>query len=147
MAARSFRNVTYNYNSAVVSLGGGFVTNGAAQPTVFQGPYGLAATGPNGASNLPNGISAIARSGVGTYLVTFVDNFFAVLYAGCDLAMGTPANNYAQFNGFTNLNAASTLVLTATISIFVGAAVADLAAGGNTNIVSFFFDFKNSSVV
>lgn len=142
MANRAFRNQSMTYNAGFVSVEGGFVTNGASQPTVWQGPYGLAATGPAGVSNLPLGISAITRSGAGTYLITFLDNFYALLYAAADLAMGTPTNNYAQLNGLTNLN--TTSVLTATISIFVGAGVADLAAGGNTNIVSFCFEFKNA---
>lgn len=143
MAYRAFRNTAYQYDSGTVTVTGGFVSNTASNPTIFQGPWGLAATGgPSGVANLPNGISAITHSGTGTFLLTFVDNFFCVLYAGTDLAMGTPANNFAQFNGFTNLNTTSTL--TATISIFVGASVADLGPGSNTNVVSFCFVFKNS---
>lgn len=143
MAYRAFRNTGFMYDSGSVTLTGGFVTNGGSNPTIFQGPWGLAATGgPSAVANLPNGISALTRSGTGTYLLTFVDNFVAVLYAGCDLAMGTPTNNFAQFNGFTNLN--TTSALTATISIFVGASVGDLASGSNTNVVSFCFVFKNT---
>jgi hypothetical protein len=122
---------------------GGFVTNTASNPVTFQGPWGLAATGgPSAQSNLPSGISAITHTGTGIHTLTFVDNFFCCLYAGCDLAMGTAANNFAQFNGFTNLNTTSTL--TATITTFVGASAADLGTGSNTNIISFCFVFKNN---
>lgn len=143
MANRSFRNQGYTYDSGTVAITGGFVTNNASSPTVFLGPWGTAATGgPSGVANLPNGITAITRTGVGTHQLTFTDNFFCHLFAGVNLAMGTPANNFAQFSGFTNMNTTSTL--TAVITTFVAGSAADLVAGSNTNIISFHFVFKNS---
>lgn len=142
MAYRSFRNTSYVYDPGTVMVAGGFVTNTASDPATFQGPFGLAASGPNGVSNLPTGISAITHSGTGQYTLTFIDNFYALLYAGTDLAMGTAANNFAQFNGFTNLNTSSTM--TGIITVFVGGTATDLGTGSNTNIVSFCFVFKNT---
>lgn len=137
MAGRGYRNQTFTPNIGEVWISGGFVCNGASNPVLFQGPTGLNAT-------LPNSVSSIVRTGAGTYTISLIDNFYCLLYGGLDLAMGTPTNNYAQFNGFTNINVAGALPV-GTMSIFVGAGVADLAAGGNTNIVSFTFCFKNSS--
>jgi hypothetical protein len=143
MANRAYRNQGFCADSGVVEIQGGFVTNGGSNPTVFLGPWGLAATGgPSGVANLPNGISAITHSGTGAYTLTFVDNFFCVLYQGVNLAMGTAANSFAQFTGFTNLNTTSTL--TAVITTLTAGSAADIAAGSNTNIVSFHFKFKNS---
>lgn len=145
MGKSAYRNQEFSADPGIVVVRGGFSTNGGSSPVTFLGPYGLTATGPYGQSNLPNGITALTRTGAGQYTLTFLDNFFTYLVAEVFLSLGAAANSFAQFNGFTNLNSA-TLGLTAIITTLTAGAAADIAAATG-NIVSFEFSFKQSQVV
>lgn len=81
----------------------------------------------------------VARTGVGTFLVTFADKYAALVAANATLQLASAANSVMQVGTFDA--SAKTLVL----RILTAGAAADVAADAN-NRVSFVVTFRNSSI-
>lgn len=100
---------------------------------------------PNGSSALDaasrSGLGfSVARSGVGTFLVTFSDKFASVIKATAHLQLAASADSMAQV-GTIDL-AAKTMV----ISVLTAGSPADIAADAN-NRINFSVSFRNSAAV
>lgn len=133
---RSYSPDTVSANKGEVVISGAFSVNGTSDPVAFRGPAGLS-------TDKPNGIVSIVYSATGIYTLTFEDQFYACTGAQVHLSMGTAADSCAQFNGFSNLNSATT-ALTAVITTLTAGSAAAVSAGSN-NEVWFEFRFKRTA--
>lgn len=115
----------------IISVRGSFATNGNATPTV-------AGTRGQGFRK-----TAVTRTGVGTYVVTFDDPYLDLDDANAHLQLPAAADNTASVGPVASLSA--TTGPTMTIFTLTAGAAADIAANANSRV---FFNatFRDSNV-
>ena len=86
----------------------------------------------------------VARTGVGTFVVTLADEYMQLLAAFADLALATPGVDIAQV-GLVNVEGTGTGALTATITVLSGAtgSAADIGPTAGS-VVSFALEVQNT---
>jgi hypothetical protein len=129
------RNMTYTPYVNETTVQAGFQCNGASTPTIFysKGPYGAAA------APLHPIIASIARTGVGTFTITFADAWPMLVNAWS--TVNGALTSTSQITSVSNVGTATPVV--AGLTTMTSAAAADIAAGAN-NIVWFGFVFLNT---
>lgn len=105
-----------------VLIAGSFAPAGTGAPTAVQG----------------KGFT-VARTGVGTFLVTFADKYAALAAATGTLQLAALADSVIQFGSYDA--SAKTLV----VRVLTAGVAADVAADAN-NRVHFDLTFRNSSI-
>lgn len=127
MANRNFEQFCYHYEKKFVMWKGSFAPNGTG--AVSQ------------ASIKGKGVATIARTGVGTFLITFSDSFRDMFAGTATLQLNAVAGQMVQLGAFSQ--SAKTLVVRV-VDTAAGTA-ADVAANAN-NRIHLDIVFKNTSV-